>query len=156
MLSWPQSGSFLLNEEETKGRVMPPAIRLCTDWHKPIRVKRRITLKLQGSQHPVLTRTEWGWIICVRATSQATNLHWYTSEAISCVTMKLIILFVFVFSLDIMTLMAAKIPRHEDGKVPVSNGGALTSYHVASLERGIQKRSAGLGDCFYRKFSLAG
>ena len=55
-----------------------------------------------------------------------------------------------------MTLMAAKIPRYEDGKVPVSNDGALTTYHVASLERGIPKRSAGLGDCFLipKKFSF--
>lgn len=62
--------------------------------------------------------------------------------------MKLILLFVFVFSLDIMTLMAAKIPGHEGGNVPVSNDGALTTYQVASLKREIQKRRAGLGDCF--------
>ena len=87
--------------------------------------------------------------MCEPQAKLLTSTDTQEAEATSCITMKLILIFVFVFSLDIMKLMAAKIPRHEDGKVPVSNDDALATYHVASLKRGIQKRSAGLGDCFF-------
>ena len=75
--------------------------------------------------------------------------HTQETEANSCITMNLILLIVFVFSLDMMTLMAAKIPQHEEPKVSTMNDDALATYHVALLKRGIQKRSAGLGDCFF-------
>ena len=46
-----------------------------------------------------------------------------------------------------MAMWAAKIPRHEDPKVPFSSDDALKTYHVASLKRGIRKGSTGLSDC---------
>lgn len=71
--------------------------------------------------------------------------------------MKLMLMFVFVFSLGILTLMAEKIPQHDESGEPDLNAESLGkqnsdpsgTYRVASLKRGVQKNHLGLLNCFY-------
>ena len=56
-------------------------------------------------------------------------------------TMKLILMFVLVFSLGILTVMAAKIPQHDE------SGEPALSDDPSGTNR--EKRSPGLFNCIY-------
>ena len=66
--------------------------------------------------------------------------------------MKSMLIFVFVFSLGVPTLLAAKILQHEDRESLASNDDP-SSYRGASLKRGL---TSGLSNCVGNNFHQCG
>ena len=64
--------------------------------------------------------------------------------------MKSSLLFVFVFSLSILTLLADKIPKREEDATDLNND-VSSANNAALSKRAIGKHVSGRCNCFYRK-----
>lgn len=67
--------------------------------------------------------------------------------------MKSSLVFVFFFSLSILTVLADKIPQREEDATAVNND-ASSANSAALSKRAIGKHTSGRCHCFYRKSSL--